>query len=221
MSDNNLDLERPWSEFEWENVLREREEAVSDTLTNFDDADDVNDYLEELISDMEDDEDDEDEMDDEDKTEDVELLAKEFVHTAICSSEEINAGFNLNSDPHYQKADKIVIELLNLPLIISENTFQKKLESLLIAGMASRNYLAAAIASFGSGEPGMTLAYLKRSISELHMALDALSLLRAEPGFGTRRAATFREMFLSLREGLVDMLSESRREWIQISRPSE
>ncbi len=229
MRDRYQDLKRPWSEFEWEEVLREREASASEVEADneefeeseetaadreFDDhleacrIEEIAALIEEIIKD-----------DSNKKPE--ESLAEEFIFSGVGSSSEIAEGFECRSHPHFSMAEQLVIKLFDALEMISDNALVETGSPLLCAATGAAAHMASAIASSGSGEPGLTLAYLKRSIADVHKALALLPMLESEPSFGLRRAARFRCMFFALRDGLVDMLGEARREWQHISRVSE
>lgn len=73
--------------------------------------------------------------------------------------------------------------------------------------------LAAALCGDESTEIGMTIAYLKRALKASNDALDAAAQLVEAGLLDRRRAATARRHVFTIRNRVVDFMSEYRTEW--------
>jgi hypothetical protein len=73
--------------------------------------------------------------------------------------------------------------------------------------------LAAALCGDETAEIGMTIAYLKRALKASNDALDAAAQLVEAGLLDKRRAATARRHVFTIRNRVVDFMSEYRTEW--------
>jgi len=73
--------------------------------------------------------------------------------------------------------------------------------------------LAAALCGDETTEIGMTIAYLKRALKASNDALDAAAQLVEAGLLDRRRAATARRHVFTIRNRVVDFMSEYRTEW--------
>lgn len=73
--------------------------------------------------------------------------------------------------------------------------------------------LAAALSDPEGSELGMTIAYLKRALRSVNLALNAYSELHREKVFGRVRDRFLREQLFRVRDGIVSLMGESRAEW--------
>jgi len=73
--------------------------------------------------------------------------------------------------------------------------------------------LAAALSDPESAELGMTIAYLKRALRSVNLALNAYAELRKEKVFGRIRERHLREQLFHVRDGIVSLMGEHRAEW--------
>ena len=74
--------------------------------------------------------------------------------------------------------------------------------------------LAAALSSDSLSEIGMTIAYLKRALKAITISIDAAVQLRKIAGLVTRsQYAVLRQRLFQVRDGIVTLMGEYRREW--------
>jgi hypothetical protein len=73
--------------------------------------------------------------------------------------------------------------------------------------------LAAALSDPESTELGMTLAYLKRALRAVNLALNAYAEIHREKVFGRTRDRHLRDQLFSVRGGIVKLMGEVRAEW--------
>ena len=74
--------------------------------------------------------------------------------------------------------------------------------------------LAAALSSDSLSEIGMTIAYLKRALKAITISMDAAVQLRKIAGLVTRsQYAVLRKRLFQVRDGIVSLMGEYRREW--------
>jgi len=74
--------------------------------------------------------------------------------------------------------------------------------------------LAAALSSDSLSEIGMTIAYLKRALKAITLSMDAAVQLRKTAGLVTRsQYAVLRQRLFHVRDGIVALMGEYRREW--------
>ncbi len=73
--------------------------------------------------------------------------------------------------------------------------------------------LAAALSDPENAELGMTIAYLKRALRSVNLALNAYAELHREKVFGRIRDRSLREQLFAVRDGIVSLMGEHRTEW--------
>lgn len=73
--------------------------------------------------------------------------------------------------------------------------------------------LASALSDGGSGEMGMTIAYLKRALRATHECLEAALILQREGCVGRTRARRLRDSLFEIRGEIVEIMGECRRVW--------
>jgi hypothetical protein len=73
--------------------------------------------------------------------------------------------------------------------------------------------LAAALSDPESTELGMTIAYLKRALRAVNLALNAYAEIHREKVFGRTRDRHLRDQLFSVRGGIVKLMGEVRAEW--------
>src|SRR2546430_10381862 len=74
--------------------------------------------------------------------------------------------------------------------------------------------LAAALSGDSLSEIGMTIAYLKRALKAITVSMDAAAQLRKVAGLVTRaQYAVLRQRLFQVRDGIVTLMGEYRREW--------
>ncbi len=80
------------------------------------------------------------------------------------------------------------------------------------AALASAK-LAAALSDEEAEELGMTIAYLKRSLKAITVAMDAALQLAAEKMVSRRDQAALRQRLFQVRDGIISLMGELRGEW--------
>lgn len=226
MREYDRQISRPWSEFEWEAVLREREADEEETVTEMDDEG-AEDVIERNFAGQEEGEIREISMEDLAALIDsVEVqagapsFAEEFLFSSLGRSEEIAEGFGVSAHPLVVTFRELVDAIYKIAYGGSGNDPEDRASWLLCSVSWAASHLASAIATTGSGEPGLTIAHLKRCLGELGDAIGVLAGQGIDPVFGGQ-SYRFLRMLFSLREGVVDMLRESRSEWVQLAGGSE
>jgi hypothetical protein len=74
--------------------------------------------------------------------------------------------------------------------------------------------LAAALSSDSLSEIGMTIAYLKRALKAITISMEAAAQLRKIAGLVSRsQYAVLRKRLFQVRDGIVTLMGEYRREW--------
>lgn len=75
--------------------------------------------------------------------------------------------------------------------------------------------LAAALSDEDGEEIGMTIAYLKRSLKAITIAMDAATQLSAEKLLGRSEHAALKGRLFQVRDGIILLMGEFRGEWIR------
>ncbi|HEY5035838.1 MAG TPA: hypothetical protein VII74_01755 [Chthoniobacterales bacterium] len=75
--------------------------------------------------------------------------------------------------------------------------------------------LAAALSDEDGEEIGMTIAYLKRSLKAITIAMDAATQLNAEKLLGRSEHAALKGRLFQVRDGIILLMGEFRGEWIR------
>jgi len=73
--------------------------------------------------------------------------------------------------------------------------------------------LAAALNGNPSNEIGMGIAYLKRALKAVSLALEAALVVQEEYGLDIKRAALLRHRLFHVRDGIISLMGELRCEW--------
>ena len=73
--------------------------------------------------------------------------------------------------------------------------------------------LAAALSDDDVDEIGMTIAYLKRALKAVMIALEAAMQLRKEVSLSPERFATLNQRLFQIRDGIITLMGEYRGEW--------
>ena len=73
--------------------------------------------------------------------------------------------------------------------------------------------LAAALSDDDVDEIGMTIAYLKRSLKAIMMAMEAAMQLRKDGTFDSERFGTINQRLFQIRDGIIQLMGEFRSEW--------
>ena len=75
--------------------------------------------------------------------------------------------------------------------------------------------LAAALSDEEAEELGMTIAYLKRSLKAITVALDASAQLIAEKSIDREQHSTLQQRIFQVRDGIILLMGEFRGEWLR------
>jgi hypothetical protein len=73
--------------------------------------------------------------------------------------------------------------------------------------------LAAALSDDDVDEIGMTIAYLKRSLKAITMAMDAAAQLRKDRVLDAERFAMLNLRLFQIRDGIIELMGQYRTEW--------
>jgi hypothetical protein len=75
--------------------------------------------------------------------------------------------------------------------------------------------LAAALSDEEAEELGMTIAYLKRSLKAITVALDACAQLKAEKSINRGQHCALQQRIFQVRDGIILLMGEFRGEWLR------
>ena len=75
--------------------------------------------------------------------------------------------------------------------------------------------LAAALSDDEAEELGMTIAYLKRSLKAITVAMDAAAQLRREKAITRVQHAALQQRLFQVRDGIILLMGEFRGEWMR------
>jgi hypothetical protein len=73
--------------------------------------------------------------------------------------------------------------------------------------------LAAALSDDDVDEIGMTIAYLKRALKAIMLAIEAAMQLRKEVKLDVDRFGTLNQRLFQIRDGIIQLMGEYRAEW--------
>ncbi len=75
--------------------------------------------------------------------------------------------------------------------------------------------LAAALSDDEAEELGMTIAYLKRSLKAITVAMDAAAQLHAEKSIARAQHGALQQRLFQVRDGIILLMGEFRGEWMR------
>ncbi len=75
--------------------------------------------------------------------------------------------------------------------------------------------LAAALSDDDVDEIGMTIAYLKRALKAITVAMDAGAAMLAERLVTPRQHAALEQRLFQVRDGIITLMGEYRGEWLR------
>ena len=75
--------------------------------------------------------------------------------------------------------------------------------------------LAAALSDEEAEELGMTIAYLKRSLKAITVAMEASAQLMAEKSLNRAQYHALRQRLFQVRDGIILLMGEFRGEWLR------
>jgi hypothetical protein len=82
-------------------------------------------------------------------------------------------------------------------------------------GNYGRAKLAAALSDDDVDELGMTIAYLKRSLKAITVAMDGGAQLLAEKLVNPQQYAVLQKRLFQVRDGIILLMGEYRGEWLR------
>lgn len=75
--------------------------------------------------------------------------------------------------------------------------------------------LAAALSDDDVDEIGMTIAYLKRALKAITVAMDAAAQLAEERSLSSRQHSILMQRLFQVRDGIITLMGEYRGEWLR------
>ncbi len=206
MREENRDLERPWDEYEWERFMREqdlRNEELEEAFGSHLDEAAFNDLLAQ---------EDEQESGRDEEEEEFLSVEDEFIFEGVGCSDEVAEGFNFRANPVYLQAKQLV-ELVFDFVEELDDTAEDEASMLLCSVTTAAAKLAAAVTTSGSGEPGMTVAYLKRGLGSIEEAINVVKVLADRSNISGPDHLMLRNKLFLVRDSIVDMMGDARCEW--------
>ncbi len=205
------DSDRAWDEYEWERFLQQQDqktEKYMELLEKY--IDDPN--RDEIVSremgwtHINTDDPDEEWRDDEEDLEVDERTPAELINDVSESFEQhvlYRASFNLTIwiDRMFESNPA----LQNDPAAVRLATH---------AALAAAK-LAAALSDDEAEELGMTIAYLKRSLKAITVALEAATQLRREKSLARVQFGALQQRLFQVRDGIILLMGEFRGEWLR------
>jgi len=209
------DSDRAWDEYEWERFLQQQDQKTEKYME----------LLEKYIDDPQRDE----------------IVAREmgWYHQAEESSEEWNEDPDLPFDEESSEEEILPSQLIeNCAESFEQHVLYRAAFSLTIwidrllegnsalqndpaavklathAALASAK-LAAALSDEEAEELGMTIAYLKRSLKAITVAMDASAQLIAEKSLSCEQHASLQQRLFQIRDGIILLMGEFRGEWLR------
>ncbi|MEO5753757.1 MAG: hypothetical protein ABIR38_03530 [Chthoniobacterales bacterium] len=82
------------------------------------------------------------------------------------------------------------------------------------AALASAK-LAAALSDEEAEELGMTIAYLKRALKAITVAMDASAQLGAQKSLTRQQTSALQQRLFQVRDGIIQLMGEFRGEWLR------
>jgi hypothetical protein len=204
--------ERAWDEYQWEHFLRQQESKAERYMQ----------LLEEYLDDPQRDE----------------IIAREMGWTQLLESkdwsEELDAfpdgGLTQEDDSDIDEVSRSAAALEGHDLyraafaltIWIDHLFDRNASlpnepaavKLATQAALANAKLAAALSSDSLSEIGMTIAYLKRALKAITISMEAAVQLRKIAGLVSRsQYAILRQRLFQVRDGIVTLMGEYRREW--------
>ena len=205
------DSDRAWDEYEWERFLQQQDqktEKYMELLEKY--IDDPN--RDEIVSremgwtHINTDDQDEEWRDDEEDLEVDERSPADLINDCSESFEQhvlYRASFNLTI--WIDRMFESNAALQNDPAAV-------RLATHAALGAAK---LAAALSDDEAEELGMTIAYLKRSLKAITVALEAATQLRREKSLPRSQFGALQQRLFQVRDGIILLMGEFRGEWLR------
>jgi hypothetical protein len=207
------DSDRAWDEYEWERFLQQQDQKTEKYME----------LLEKYIDDPQRDEIVAREMGwchlNEDNGDDWSDDAESLVEDAADEESAADAigGCAENFEQHvlYRAAFSLTIWIDRL--FESKSVLQNDPAAVKLAthtALASAK-LAAALSDEEAEELGMTIAYLKRSLKAITVALDAAAQLITEKSITREQHSALQQRIFQVRDGIILLMGEFRGEWLR------
>jgi len=205
--------EKVWDEYDWERFLQQQDrktEKYMELLERF--IDDPN--RDQIIA---------REMgwyhlldkDGEKWVENVESLFNEEYEQELeeeeAASEEAEEGYEVH--PLYQASFALTIWIDQLFEELGDAQNQPAAIRLSTHAAVASAKLAAALSDDDVDEIGMTIAYLKRALKAVMIALEAAMQLRKDVSLSPKRFNTLNQRLFQIRDGIILLMGEYRSEW--------
>ena len=126
-------------------------------------------------------------------------------------SEEEEEGFEVH--PLYQASFALTVWIDQLFDEMGDMQNQPSAVKLSTQAAIASAKLAAALSDDDVDEIGMTLAYLKRALKAITLAMEAAASLLKEVDLDAERFATLNQRIFQIRDGIIQLMGEYRCEW--------
>ena len=207
------DSDRAWDEYEWERFLQQQDQKTEKYME----------LLEKYIDDPQRDEIVAREMgwchlnenSGEDWNDDVEALVEDDADEDSAGDPGSGCAESFEQHVLYRAAFSLTIWIDRL--FESQGALQSDPAAVKLAthtALASAK-LAAALSDEEAEELGMTIAYLKRSLKAITVALDASAQLIAEKTINREQHSALQQRIFQVRDGIILLMGEFRGEWLR------
>jgi hypothetical protein len=207
------DSDRAWDEYEWERFLQQQDQKTEKYME----------LLEKYIDDPQRDEIVAREMgwchlnedSGDDWNDEAESLLEEDADEDSAGNRISDCAESFEQHVLYQAAFSLTIWIDRL--FESQGALQNDPAAVRLAthtALASAK-LAAALSDEEAEELGMTIAYLKRSLKAITVALDASAQLIAEKSITRAQHTALQQRIFQVRDGIILLMGEFRGEWLR------
>jgi hypothetical protein len=203
MSDENMEPERVWDEYDWERFLKQQDQKALrylELMERYSDHPQRDMIVAQEMGWAE------------FGTEDVVVWMAEEAAGLMEEGEEEGDGFE--GHPLYARVVELTLWLDEVcerkGEEFAENPAAVRLSDQLCE-MASK--LASALSDGESGDLGMTIAYLKRALRAAQECLQETQILQREGCLGRVRARRLRDALMEVRGEIVERMGRCRQEW--------
>ncbi len=211
--------EKTWDEYDWERFLQEQDrktEQYMELLEQYIDNPERDEIIAKAMgwSHLLDEEEDEEWEEDQDDEEEVE---GEFEEEDEDDDEEEDGEedelASFERHPLYQASFSLTIWLDQLYEALGEVQHRPAAVRLATHSAIASAKLAAALSDDDIDEIGMTIAYLKRALRAVTIALEASLIFQREAKLSTARRRQLRTRLFTVRDGIIQLMGEYRSEW--------
>ena len=207
------DSDRAWDEYEWERFLQRQDQKTEKYME----------LLEKYIDDPQRDEIVAREMGwchpngggDDDWSEELESPVEDEANGDLADDSIGEGAESFEQHVLYRAAFSLTIWIDRL--FESQNALQNDPAAVKLAthaALASAK-LAAALSDEEAEELGMTIAYLKRSLKAITVAMDASAQLIAEKSITREQHSALQQRIFQVRDGIILLMGEFRGEWLR------